>query len=355
MVSPTFSMSVRAEALLARGQPPGRRRLLAAEVRLERLHARGGEQHRRVVAGRHERSRRHAPVLALLEERQEALADLAPPVMASGSLGAPGRAFCRRIARALDKACNLRPVLGGLQRPLEVSGRNPCNSCATPTGRQSSRRCPVLLAEQLVGEARAAPRARGMAHARARGRWRLGWRCSSSPRSRSPCCSRPSASPSRSLLVGLVGSATPLISQVRFEFGDWLRRRPSSSYSCRSCSWPASLRAAARGRWRRCCRCCPSIVNGSWHRERCGHLPQRLLVRDRPGARARLRSPPASPTLARRPASTSLAFGAQLGCDLGWTIAARPAPRPDAATATVVAGVHRHRSASTPSSRRSRS
>ena len=66
----------RAEALLAGGQPPRRRLLLAAEVGLERLHARGGEQHRRVVDRRHERRRGHAQVAALLEERQELLADL---------------------------------------------------------------------------------------------------------------------------------------------------------------------------------------------------------------------------------------------------------------------------------------
>ena len=49
---------------------------LAQEVRLERVHARGGEQHRRVVRGGHERRRRQALVVALLEEAQEALADL---------------------------------------------------------------------------------------------------------------------------------------------------------------------------------------------------------------------------------------------------------------------------------------
>ena len=66
----------RAEALLAGGQPRMRRLLLAQEVGLERLHAGGREQHRRVVRGRHERRRRHAPVIALLEEREERLADL---------------------------------------------------------------------------------------------------------------------------------------------------------------------------------------------------------------------------------------------------------------------------------------
>jgi hypothetical protein len=67
----------RPEALLARGQPPRRRLLLAAEVGLERLHPRRGQQHRRVVDGRHQRCRGQAQMTALLEERQEPLADVA--------------------------------------------------------------------------------------------------------------------------------------------------------------------------------------------------------------------------------------------------------------------------------------
>ena len=48
----------RAEALLAARQPVVRRLLAALEVRLERVHARRGEQHRRIVLGRHERRRK---------------------------------------------------------------------------------------------------------------------------------------------------------------------------------------------------------------------------------------------------------------------------------------------------------
>ena len=66
----------RAEALLAGGEPRVRRLLLAQEVRLEGLHARGREQDGRVVGGRDQRSRRHAQVVALLEEREERVADL---------------------------------------------------------------------------------------------------------------------------------------------------------------------------------------------------------------------------------------------------------------------------------------
>ena len=65
-----------AEAPLHGGQARARRLLLAEEVGLERLHPGGGEQDRRVVGGRHERGRGHAQVAALLEERQERLADL---------------------------------------------------------------------------------------------------------------------------------------------------------------------------------------------------------------------------------------------------------------------------------------
>jgi len=65
-----------AEDLLARGQPQVRRLLLSAEKRLERLHARRGEQHRRVIRRWDERSRGHAQVVAPLEEGQELVTDL---------------------------------------------------------------------------------------------------------------------------------------------------------------------------------------------------------------------------------------------------------------------------------------
>jgi len=66
----------RAEALLARGQAWVRRRLLTQEVRLEGLHAGRREEHRGVVRNRDQRARRHAPVVARLEEGEERLADL---------------------------------------------------------------------------------------------------------------------------------------------------------------------------------------------------------------------------------------------------------------------------------------
>ena len=66
----------RAEALLAGGDERVRRLLDAQEVGLERLHARGREQDRGVVARGHERPAGQAQVVALLEEAQEQLADL---------------------------------------------------------------------------------------------------------------------------------------------------------------------------------------------------------------------------------------------------------------------------------------
>jgi hypothetical protein len=53
-----------------------RRRLLAAEVRLEGLHPRDREQGRSVLGGWDQRGRRHPQVSALLEEGQVGLADL---------------------------------------------------------------------------------------------------------------------------------------------------------------------------------------------------------------------------------------------------------------------------------------
>ena len=65
-----------AEALLHRRQRRVGRLHLAEEERLQRLHARGGEQHRRVVVGRNERPRRIAEMALRLEERPEPFTDI---------------------------------------------------------------------------------------------------------------------------------------------------------------------------------------------------------------------------------------------------------------------------------------
>jgi hypothetical protein len=66
----------RPEALLAGREAVVRRALLAEEVRLERVHARRGEQDRRVVVGGDQRRRGQPLVVALGEEGQVPLADL---------------------------------------------------------------------------------------------------------------------------------------------------------------------------------------------------------------------------------------------------------------------------------------
>ena len=67
----------RAEALLARGDPLARRRLVAAKVGLEGLHPGDRQQRRGVLGGRDQRRRGHAQVPSLLEKRQVGLAELA--------------------------------------------------------------------------------------------------------------------------------------------------------------------------------------------------------------------------------------------------------------------------------------
>ena len=67
----------RAERLLTGGQPPAGRLLLTTKVRLERLHARRGEQNRGVIDARNKRSRGHPEMPVPLEERQKPLTNLA--------------------------------------------------------------------------------------------------------------------------------------------------------------------------------------------------------------------------------------------------------------------------------------
>ena len=87
-----------AKHLLAGGQPPRRRLLLPAEVGLERLHARGGEQHRGVVAGRHQRRRGHAQVRR------------APRRRTGTARGSPPPAWRRSLDACLRRTCSAPEV-----------------------------------------------------------------------------------------------------------------------------------------------------------------------------------------------------------------------------------------------------
>ena len=225
-----------AEHLLAGGQPPRRRLLLAAEVRLEGLHAGRGEQHGGVDSSRaratpraragvraprrsdRNRSRISAAFIGL-ESRCR------PPVPAEGRYGSGAlpaknrRSRQQRCARTADSAPKpaavcLAPAARGLQAP-NMTHR-------------------MLLAEQLVGEAREriaaehGPCASASWSARPRS-------CSWPLRLRWPCTSPPSG-PSTPLLVGglLVGYA--LVSRVSFEVGPTSTSCPSSC-----CSFPMLL------------------------------------------------------------------------------------------------------------------
>src|SRR5262249_41392173 len=110
----------RAEALLAGGQPVVRRLLDPEEVRLERVHARGREQHRRIERRGHERTARQAPVVALLEEAQEQLADLVgghAAIVAHPSTASPRRntAVCPGAAPSTGSS-------SAMVSPLSVHG-----------------------------------------------------------------------------------------------------------------------------------------------------------------------------------------------------------------------------------------
>ena len=116
MSRPTSSMSARPEHLLHGGRERRRRWLETEEVRHLRLHAGAREQRRLVVGARHERRRRAAQMALLLEEREEALAELggrAHRSDRSGGLGDALRAAAtRRRARPSVRRGRRRPRAG---------------------------------------------------------------------------------------------------------------------------------------------------------------------------------------------------------------------------------------------------
>ena len=120
-----LSMSTVRKHFWQRRQPLRGRLLDAEEVRLERVHARADQQRRRIVA-RHERRRGQAHVAALLEEGEEALADLVGGHAASES----------RLARPRPPPPRrgLSPPAGGARTPARSRAAWPA-----PAGRRELR------------------------------------------------------------------------------------------------------------------------------------------------------------------------------------------------------------------------
>ena len=138
---PTFSMSVVRKhfwQLVRRGCAAAVS--MPEEVGLERVHARGGEQDRRIERRRDERGRRQAPVAARLEERQEGLADLVgshttivahPTTTSPRSRHAtwPGAAPCDGLAEARGSPS------------ASAAGAPPARGSAASRRRPRPRRC----------------------------------------------------------------------------------------------------------------------------------------------------------------------------------------------------------------------
>ena len=131
-------LAARAQHLLDGREPRRRRLLLAGEVRLQRLHPGRDEERRRVLGRRDQRPRREAHVPALLEECEEALAQLSrrlhgssvrPPSERSASW-TRRRASRERVvrveksARSRRSSSRTRHVCGGtLDRGWRVDNR----------------------------------------------------------------------------------------------------------------------------------------------------------------------------------------------------------------------------------------
>ena len=217
-----------AEALLAGRQAARGRLLLAAEVRLERLHPGGREQHGGVVNRRHERRRGQAQVPALLEEAQERLADLGR-LHGRWSLG-PQRPICSAAPSVQVRASRPRRLRSG----VELCAANVCIPRAPPLGTPMNLTMGLVMQdEHLVGEARER-RKQQYGRARARGRQRVGAALPRDQPSRSRCSCRTSATPASLLVVctrhRLRGRLARAL-RVRRR----LHRPPRSSCSSRCC------------------------------------------------------------------------------------------------------------------------
>ena len=137
----------RAHALLHVGHPPVRRRLLAEQVRLERLHARDDEQHRGIIGD--QGGRRHDGVPLLLEIGKEAAGDLCRlhqrPSLGRGSSlvwsltgrsragSRPGAPRASRAPRVEPAGAECRAIYSSM--PSRTSRVNRNVSRVTPTAR----------------------------------------------------------------------------------------------------------------------------------------------------------------------------------------------------------------------------
>ena len=253
---------------------------------------------------------------ALLEERQEALADLGGlhrgrslgtrPAASRRPSAHPNR--CIRCALRLDVCAARESLPPKLARAFARAGdpaasRNDWHAAGRATGRGGSRA--PRAANGCARATRGGPSRAALSCRRGRG----ARRCVPDERELDPL-----------LVVGLVarlraGLARPLRVRrlVRVARAARLRSRPAAAARCRSC--PLLVAAAA------VLAAAPDFVAAAWHRGPLASCARRPLVLHRPGARASRRSPPASrasptPDLRRsrlRPSSPATSSGASSG------------------------------------------
>ena len=291
---------------------------------LKRLHPRGREQHGRVVR-RTARAMPRARAGGRAPRRTTGTARGSRPPSCAWSLGRRRTAVCQRGAIS----CNFGP--GALQR-LQFRRRRFAAEKGVHCAARALLLHPliwtmrlVMLAEHLVGEARAR-RTRGMD-----ARERVvdsAVRCAV-PRRRD-----------RDRRVRAVRARVPAAAAGR---ASWPATRSShgsasSSATCSSCrgarirsaapARSARPRAAAGGAGVGAGRAARATSAAAGTASELDHLPQRLLVRDRAGARARLAR--SRRALARRTSAPTCSRSARSSLRLGLDPPARPPPRRDA-------------------------
>ena len=208
----------------------------AAEVRLERLHARGREQHRRVVDRGHERAegKRRWPRPSKNDRNRSRIS---AAVMALESKDRPATTLA---AAGRDKPA----IYVQFRRARGIAVRNSCNSYAAP---------PDSWGAWTMG--RYAGRAARRGGACAPPPWNEPARAPSAGRVRRavPLAAvaiavfLPSEREFQPLLWSGSSPAYALISRVRFEVGDLVRRTGVARIRSARTARPAPVRAAARG------------------------------------------------------------------------------------------------------------